>query len=161
MDLEAKVVKTVDFENGIHKLEPESHPEALGVASSQPTHYADAFADEHYFYLLYQGYSSAEFNDYIYRNWRNPSHRANGYRRIANEKPLSNRVEQYDWNGNLIAKYYLEGNPVERGNTFVVDETHHRFYHLAADCYATFMLVHMCNYALMAYSFPEIKNRYE
>ena len=68
---------------------------------------------------------------------------------------IPNIVEQYDWNGNLVARYLLKGNPARvSGGNFWVDEQNQQFLLLAVD-YQTFgcrsSFAHQLS--LMVYSF--------
>ncbi|MDR0835513.1 MAG: hypothetical protein LBN11_02890 [Tannerella sp.] len=60
MDLEAKTVKTIDFNNGNHHYN-HKHEFVIDGLNPNKMFYRDAYAGEDYFYLLYLGYSNEEF----------------------------------------------------------------------------------------------------
>jgi hypothetical protein len=151
MDLDAKTVKTIDFNNGNHYYDHEFE-HAMDAPNPNIAYYCDAFAGENYFYLLYLGHTSEEFINNANKGWKWSKSKKNYVKTDAYQQSFSNIVEQYDWNGNPVAKYLLEGN----SGDFVVDEKNQRFYLLAAECYDYFMQIPICDKYLMVYPFPAV-----
>ena len=152
MDLRADTVKTVDFKNGIHRYcrENEFHRRH----QPNPTYFEDAFAGKNYFYLLFWGRTDDAFREHT-RGWRWIVEGGRGRYEKTEEyaQNIPNIVERYDWNGNLVARYLLEGNPVRWGG-FWVDERNRQFYILAAECQGVLVGAAIsCLASLMVYSF--------
>jgi len=147
MDLEAKKVKTIDFEGGKYTYK---FITIMDAPDPNIIYYIDAFAGENYFYLLYWGHSSSELFNNAYKGWQET--RNGKYVKTADYKQnLQNIVEQYDWNGNPVGRYLLEGDP----GYFVVNEKTQQFYLLASECYGytPFMAFLVCNKSIIAYQF--------
>jgi len=151
MDLEAKSVKTLDFDGGIYK-----YKWLLVMDAPDPNnmYYIDAFAGGDYFYLLYFGHSFSEYFNQSIKGWRyvwNMKFVKTEYYK----QDLPNIVEEYDWNGNPVGRYLLEGDPVRGSGCFVVDEKEHQFYLLASECYGytPFLDFLVCNKSLIVYQF--------
>ena len=153
MDLEAKAVKTLDFEGGNHN---KKFTLVMDAPNPNPIYYIDSFAGDDYFYLLYWGHSYSEFYRNIYRGWRKTG---NGkYEKTQNyQQNIPNIVEQYDWNGNPVGRYILEGDPIRDEGRFVVDEKNQRFYLLVSECYDYnydfFPVSIECNESLITYQY--------
>ena len=155
MDLEAKTVKTIDFKNGNHHYEHNKRT-CMDCVDRSIRYYCDAFAGDDYFYVLYWGHSYLELFNHVGKGWRWAGREKRYVKTEHYQQNLPNIVEQYDWNGNPVARYLLEGDPVRRGEGhFFVDEKEQRFYIVASECYATFMATLMCGESLIAYSYKQ------
>jgi len=153
MDLEAKAVKTLDFEGGNHN---KKFAFVMDGPNPNTIYYIDSFAGEDYFYLLYWGNSYKKLIDNAYKGWRKADD--GKYEKTQNyQQNMPNIVEQYDWNGNPVGRYLLEGEPVRNVGRFVVDEKGKRFYLLASECYGFNHYLYPSNImwheSLIAYSF--------
>ncbi|GHS96363.1 hypothetical protein FACS189421_01320 [Bacteroidia bacterium] len=158
MDLEAKTVKTIDFKNGNHYYD---HQFDISGHMDAPTphieYYCDAFGGEEYFYVLYWGHSNEEFINNVGNGWRWSNVKRNYVKTDVYQENFPNIIEQYDWNGNPVSRYLLEGHPALGEGYFVVNEKDQQFYLLASECYDSWMLMLRCGHQLMAYPFPETK----
>lgn len=129
MDMDAKTVKTIDFEGGNYNYKFTTFMDGV---DKNNIYYVDSFAGDEYFYLLYWGHSYFELYKNIYKGWIKA--RNGDYLKPENYQwNLPNIVEQYDWNGNPVGKYLLEGNPITNEGCFVVDEKNQRFYFLVSE----------------------------
>ena len=153
MDLEAKTVKTVDFKNGNHQYQIEKS--CMDCLSPNTIYYCTAFAGQDYFYLLYWGYPIQALFDHANKSWKWSQKERKYVKTDEYQQNIPNIVEQYDWKGNPIARYLLEGNPSLSRDHFVVDEKKQQFYLLSADCYATFMATLASYESLRVYSFSK------
>lgn len=107
MDLEGKIVRTINFERDTFD---EGSVYKINGLDQNVTHYWKIATGEQYVYLLYSGRTPSEVikessrgNNYIY-------------------------VEQYDWNGNPIKKYKLD-----QWGYFTVDEQSKMIYLTSVD----------------------------
>jgi len=151
MDMEAKMVKTIEFSDGNHH---KKFAITMGGHDTNTTYYVDSFAGDEYFYLLYWGHSYSNLANNIYKGWQKTH--IEEYTKPENYQwNLPNIVEQYDWNGNPAGKYILEGNSVRHGDCFVVDEKRQLFYLLTSECDKFYPYVGFayCNNLLIAYQF--------
>ena len=137
VDLETNAVKTVDFKNGVHYFEYELAYN--WEFNPNPSYYVNAFAGENYFYLLFWGHTYHAFVEHATRGWREVGERRSSNFEKTDEyaQNIPNIVEKFDWNGNFVARYLLEGNPTrawrdEQGH-FWVDERNRQFFILAVD----------------------------
>jgi hypothetical protein len=156
MDLETNAVKTIDFKQGIHYYCRE-YEHCMGCPNPNSSYYVDAFSGENYFYLLFWGHNEYKaFFEHSRRGWR----RVEGGSIFEFEKTdeyaqnIPNIVEQYDWNGNLVARYLLEGNPTSAWQrNFWVDEQNRQFILLATDYQLLGRGTWFSRLSLMVYSF--------
>ena len=155
MDLRADTVKTVDLNNGVRRRYDRRYQYIEGpIPNPNTMYFVDAFAGENYFYLLFWGHNTfREFNALTRGDqWQAATRwRFDGFEPTV--EVISNTpaiVEQYDWNGNHVARYMLKGNPVNRFNGFWVDERMQHFYLLAEYCPGGWR---RCVATLMVYSF--------
>ena len=102
MDMEAKTIKTINFER---EEFDESTNYVINGMDQNVTHYWGACAGEKYVYFLYSGRKPVEVM------------------RENNKKTHYIYIEQYDWNGNPVAKYKLD-----RWGYFTVDEKNKAIY---------------------------------
>lgn len=102
MDMEAKTIKTINFER--EEFDENTNYKINGL-DQNVTHYWGTCAQDNYVYFLYSGRTPVdvgkEWNKHIYYIY----------------------VEQYDWNGNPIACYKLD-----RWGYFTVDEKSKKLY---------------------------------
>lgn len=152
MDLDAKTVKTIDYQNGNYHYDYR-HRYMMGGGNPNPKFYCGVFAGDDYFYALYWGYSDIEFVNRSVRGWRWSISEQKYIKTDQYQPGLSHIVEQYDWNGNPVRRYLLEGDPSRGDGAFVVDEKNQRFYLLSSECYDSFMMALRCERSLMMYSF--------
>ena len=109
MDMDAKTVRTVNFEK--EQFDENSLRIADGL-DNNVTHYWGAGAGEHYVYFMYSGRSPVA----IHRERQ---------RQKEKYKPYI-YMEQYDWNGNPVRKYKLD-----HWGYFTVDEPNKKIYLLS------------------------------
>ncbi len=102
MDLEAKTVRTINFER---EEFDESTLYKVDGMDQNVTHYWGGCAGDEYVYFLYSGRTPVEVS------------------RENSKKQYYIFVEQYDWNGNPIHKYRLD-----RWGYFTVDEKNKQIY---------------------------------
>ena len=107
MDLEAKEIKTVNFERDDFKDETAYKVNGL---DQNVTHYWGACAGDKYVYFLYSGRTPTEVM------------------KEANKGDYYIFVEQYDWNGNPVKRYKLD-----QWGYFTVDEAHNKLYIVSAN----------------------------
>ena len=107
MDLEAKEIKTVNFERDDFKDETAYKVNGL---DQNVTHYWGACAGDKYVYFLYSGRTPTEVM------------------KESNKGDYYIFVEQYDWNGNPVKRYKLD-----QWGYFTVDEAHNKLYIVSAD----------------------------
>lgn len=102
MDLEAKKVRTINFEQSTFK---ENTIYKVNGLDQNITHYWKVSAQPNYVYFLYSGRTPAQ----VYRDGRKGVHYI--------------YIEQFDWNGNPIKKYRLD-----RWGYIAVDEANGKIY---------------------------------
>lgn len=104
-------------------------------------YYCDIFAGEDYFYVLYMGHSYEEYINSIYKKKVTQKY----VKFDAYQQEMPNIVEQYDWNGNPVGRYLLEGAIVFDEGKFSVDETNRQIYLLISENCVTFMSSISCS----------------
>lgn len=107
MDMDARAVRTIDFER--EKYDENTIYKVDGM-DQNVTHYWGVCPQEKYVYFLYSGRTPAEV-------WKE-----------NNQKKHYIYVEQYDWNGNPIHRYKLD-----QWGYFTVDEKNKKLYLLSTN----------------------------
>ena len=154
MDLDAKTVKTIDYQNGDYNYDYR-HLNELDSWNPNTKYYCDVYAGNDYFYLLYWGFSHKEYSVEVVKGWKWKREKDKGKYVKTNkyEQKFPNIVEQYDWNGNPQNRYVLTGNPALNQKRFAVDEERRQFYLLSSECYASFMANLLHEKSLIAYPY--------
>ena len=117
MDLEAKTIKTINFEK--EEFDESSNYRINGM-DENVTHYWKICGQEDYVYLLYSGRKPVEVM------------------RDASKKDYYIYVEQYDWNGNPVRKYKLD-----QWGYFTVDEKNKVIYLTSTNHDDPFFVYHL------------------
>ena len=154
IDLETETVRILDFKNGDHYYDHVFDTRiCMGCRKPHVLYYQGVFAGENHFYVLYWGYSLAEFQSNV-ATWRRVGGKQQSSKMADYEANFPNIVEKYDWNGKRIARYLLKGHPALINDCFIVDEKNKQFYLLASYCDDHFMIDDLwCNITLVAYPF--------
>lgn len=152
MDLDAKTVKTIDFNNGNHHYQ--FRESCMDCIDPNTIYYCAAFAGNEYFYLLYWGHPYTAFYEHS-KGWKWSKKEKSYVKTEKYQQNIPNIVEQYDWNGNPISRYLLEGNPSTSNNYFVVNEKGQQFYLLSIDSQSSMIGGYFFKKSLNVYSFDK------